>query len=399
MSLRPSKSQLFAASAILLCWGIVGPIAPAFGQASTPTVQELQRQLQQRDQAIAILRRRLDALEKRLEETERLARAKVETAQPIVVEPRPSPAPAAVSPAPPSPGPRPPGQVEVDPLAAERALERALVRTGALLLSPGLVEVEPSLLYQRTDRAHPVLFFGGGGAIVGVGDRRVERDLLQAELTVKVGLPFESQFELSLPYNIVDQALVDRQALTPVGARYGHGAGLGDVKLAFAKTLVQENGWIPDLVGRVSWDTATGERADNRVGLPAGFHEVQAQLVAIKRNDPLAFLLSGSYQYAFENDDIKPGRQIGLTFGTVLATSPSTSLRATFETTFGTPLEINGRELKGSEITAATLNLGASIVLAPRILFDIVGSLGLTDDAPDYAIKLSLPIRFDTPFF
>lgn len=96
---------------------------------------------------------------------------------------------------------------------------------------------------------------------------------------------------------------------------------------------------------------------------------------------------------------MKPGHQLGLTFGTILATSPSTSLRASFETVFGTRAEIEGRELKGPDFTAASLNLGAAIVLAPRILFDIVGTIGLTDEAADYAIKVSLPIRFDTPLF
>jgi len=376
--------------------------AEAVAQTTAPTAEELQRQLRQRDQAIAVLRRRLDALEKRLAETEKLAKGAVQMGEPSppAVGPAPSPAPAPRQPAPPvAERPAAPGQFEVDPLAAERALERVLVRTGALLLGPGQVELEPSFTYQRNESSGPVLFFDGGGAIVGVGDRNVRRDLWQPALGLRFGLPFDSQIEFSIPYNYVDQATIDEQGQFPVGGRYAGGGALGDLELAFAKTLLREDGWIPDVVGRLSWDTATGETRDGGVALPAGFHEVQAQLVAIKRNDPLVFLVSGSYQYAFENDDVKPGQQLGLTFGTILATSPSTSLRASFETVFGTRAEIEGRELKGSDFTAASLNLGAAIVLAPRILFDIVGTIGLTDEAADYAIKVSLPIRFDTPLF
>lgn len=376
--------------------------AEAVAQPTAPTAEDLQRQLRQRDQAIAVLRRRLDALEKRLAETEKLAKGAVQMGEPgpPVAGPAPSPAPAPRPPAPTvAERPAAPGQFEVDPLAAERALERVLVRTGALLLGPGQVELEPSFTYQRNESSGPVLFFDGGGAIVGVGDRKVRRDLWRPELGLRFGLPFDSQIEFSIPYNYVDQATIDEQGQFPVGGRYGGGGALGDLELAFAKTLLREDGWIPDVVGRLSWDTATGETRDRGVALPAGFHEVQAQLVAIKRNDPLVFLVSGSYQYAFENDDVKPGQQLGLTFGTILATSPSTSLRASFETVFGTRAEIDGRELKGSDFTAASLNLGAAIVLAPRILFDIVGTIGLTDEAADYAIKVSLPIRFDTPLF
>lgn len=384
---------------------LAGEPGRAVAQTSAPTAEELQRQLRQRDQAIAVLRRRLDALEKRLAETEKLARGAVQMGetQPVAT-PAPAPAPpVAPAPQPPAPAvaerPRAPGQVEVDLLAAERALERVLVRTGALLLAPGQAELEPSFTYQYNESSGPVLFLDGAGNIVGVGNRKLRRELWQPELGLRVGLPFDSQIEFSIPYNYVDQALIDEEGQVPVGGRYDRGGAIGDLNIAFAKTLLREDGWVPDLIGRLSWDTATGETRDGGVSLPAGFHEVQAQLVAIKRNDPLVFLLSGSYQYAFENDDVKPGQQLGLTFGSILATSPSTSLRASFETVFGTRAEVNGQELKGSDFTAASLNLGASIVLAPRILFDIVGTIGVTEDAADYAVKVSVPIRFDTPIF
>jgi hypothetical protein len=33
------------------------------------------------------------------------------------------------------------------------------------------------------------------------------------------------------------------------------------------------------------------------------------------------------------------------------------------------------------------------------VLLSITGGVGLTDDAPDYFVVLSLPVRFDTPTF
>ncbi|MCS7267841.1 MAG: hypothetical protein NZ704_07255 [Geminicoccaceae bacterium] len=289
--------------------------------------------------------------------------------------------------------------VRADPSAAERALERVLVRTGALLLEPGQAEVEPALSWQRAENDGPVFFLGPGGAVVGVGKQKLERDLFQAELGFRLGLPFESQLELGIAYNLADQKLVEEQGLAPVGARSDRGAAPGDLSLGVAKTVLREDGWIPDLIARLTWDTATGEREDDGVELPAGFHELRGELVALKRSDPLVFVASISYQYSFERNDFKPGQQFGFSLGTVLATSPSTSLRASFQTTFGDEVEVDGDSVPGSDFTAASLNLGASIVLAPRILFDIVGTIGLTDEAPDYAIKVSLPIRFDTPLF
>jgi hypothetical protein len=385
---------LLVTSAVLLVCG-VGPV-PAAAQEAAPSAAELQRQLRQRDQAIAVLRRRLDALEKRLAETEKLAKGAVQMGEPGP----PVVAPAPRQPAPPvAERPAAPGQFEVDPLAAERALERVLVRTGALLLEPGQLEVEPSLRWQRSESDGPIFFLGPGGVVTGVGAQRVRRDLFQAELGLRLGLPFDSQVELSLPYNYVDQDVVREQGLNPVGKRSASGNALGDISIGVAKTLLREEGWIPDLIGRLTWDTSSGERTDGGVFLPGGFDDLQVELVALKRSDPLVFVVGGTYQYSFENSDVKPGQRVGLSFGTILATSPSTSLRAIFETTWGGETEIGGDKLDGSDFVSASLNLGASIVLAPRLLFDVKGTIGLTDDAPDFGITVSLPIRFDTPLF
>lgn len=383
--------------------------APAEAQESTPSAAELQRQLRQRDQAIAVLRRRLDALEKRLAETEKLAKGAVQMspAPSTVAEPAPTPAAAPTGPAtgraptPPAVAERPaaPGQFTVDPLAAERALERVLVAAGALLLEPGQLEVDPSFSWQRAQSDGPIFFLDAGGNVVGVGAQKVRRDLYQAELAFRLGLPFDSQIEFSVPYNYVDQDVVSEQGRVPVAKRSASGNALGDISIGVAKTLLREEGWVPDLIGRLTWNTSSGEREDGGVGLPSGYDDLEVQLIALKRNDPLVFLVSGSYQYSFENGDVKPGQQFGLNFGTILATSPSTSLRAVFETTWGSETEIGGDKLKGSDFVSASLNLGASIVLAPRILFDVQGSLGLTDEASDFGIKVSLPIRFDTPLF
>ena len=40
------------------------------------------------------------------------------------------------------------------------------------------------------------------------------------------------------------------------------------------------------------------------------------------------------------------------------------------------------------------LLLGASSVINRQTLLLVTGAIGLTDDAPDYGISISLPIRF-----
>jgi len=44
-----------------------------------------------------------------------------------------------------------------------------------------------------------------------------------------------------------------------------------------------------------------------------------------------------------------------------------------------------------------TLDLGASTILGRGVLVHVTASVGLTDDAPDYAVRIALPIRFGLP--
>ena len=404
---RPMGRSMGRAS--LLALGVASTLATSEVMAQAVTSPEVQALLKQRDDAILKLTRRLEQLERRLAAAERARKSESAAAeppkaaaQPLATAPVPAPAPAPTPPAPTATAaaePKPePGSVAVDPLSAERALERTLVETGALLLEPGQAEAQVSMLYQRTDATSSALQIDGGGAAVGTVDQRLERDRFTAEAEFRIGLPFDSQLELSLPYNYVNQGVSNTASLSPINSSSRSGSAFGDLSLGAAKTLWRQNEWLPDVVARLTWDTNSGQKEDSSVALPSGYNEVRGELAAIRRVDPLAFVMSASYQYAFEDDDVKFGDQYGLTVGAILAASPSTSLRTQFETTFGQDIEVDGSRLQGSDFVAASLSLGASMLIVPRVLFDLTGSLGLTDEASDFSLRASLSYRFDTPF-
>jgi hypothetical protein len=179
------------------------------------------------------------------------------------------------------------------------------------------------------------------------------------------------------------------------------GVGFGDLRIGAAKGLLRERGWRPDLIARVSWNSDTGE-TDDGITLGSGFHELTGSLAAIKRQDPLVFVGTVSYSESFEDEvgdvDIDPGSEIGFSLGTVLAASPETSLRFFLAQSFAGEVEVDGEEVDGSDQVSTSLIIGASSVLAPRVLLDITAGVGLTEDAPDYSVTVSLPIRFDLPF-
>lgn len=294
--------------------------------------------------------------------------------------------------------PRPaPGAVEVDEQAAERALERTLVAGGALLLPAGQAEIEPSFSYARRESdLSPALVDTGGGDLA-LTNPNVERDELTPALGLRVGLPWDSQIELSLPYNFVQQDEVIETGGGGRVTRDGWGSGLGDLRVGLAKTVLREGVVRPDLIARVTYDTGTGERDDNDIALDGGFSAVTGQLVALKRQDPLAFVASGFFQKTFDDNNVNPGDQYGFSLGTFLAASPATSLRFQLQTTFIDDVERDGRTISNSDRNEALLVVGASSILGRGVLLDVAGGVGLTDDAPDYFITLSLPIRFDLP--
>jgi hypothetical protein len=284
-----------------------------------------------------------------------------------------------------------------DPAIVERALERTLTQAGALLLPFGQAEIEPGLSYTRRETSSPVFVTNGDAGVVFIGEDRVERDEVRATLDLRAGLPFDSQIELTLPYNYVDQTVETMVGGVAGNAADGDGGALGNPRIGVAKTLVREAGWRPDVVARAYWDTKLGKSDDDGVTLTGNFNEIGFNMSATKRQDPLAFVGGIGYATVFENNNVEPGDTLSLTAAAVLAASPSTSLRLAFTQQFSDDVKVDGEKLDGSDSSSGVLTIGASSILGPRALVDLALDVGLSDDAPDYAVRLAVPVRFDVP--
>jgi len=117
-------------------------------------------------------------------------------------------------------------------------------------------------------------------------------------------------------------------------------------------------------------------------------------LTAIKRQDPLTFIGGLAYQYAFEKHSIEPGSVFSTNFGSLVALNPETSMRFIFSALFQSETRQAGRKLDGSDRTIASFVAGSSSLLARGVLLNLSVGIGLTDDADDFSIALSLPVRF-----
>jgi hypothetical protein len=348
----------------------------------------------------------IDDLLRRMAELERRQVATAAELPPS--NPVPAPRPAVEAPAPPTPPraaesavagvtpPLAPGQFEVDEAAVATALQRALVQQGALLLPPGTVQVQPSLSYIRQEEDTSTFFTQGNRRVATAEQSEGRLDNIGAGLALLLGLPFDSQLSLSVPYQYQDTSTVTQVGSAEAREESGNASGFGDLSINFTKGLLRERGWRPDLFAGLTWDTDTGQ-TDSGVPLGSGFDEVTANITAVKSQDPLAFVGSLSYTYPFENNGSQPGDIVGLSFSTILAASPETSLRFSLDQNFIDNAEVDGRGEPGSDEVSSLLSIGVSSILTAQTFLDAQFGIGLTESAPDYTVNIAIPIRFNLP--
>jgi hypothetical protein len=396
----------------------------AHAQTSEPTIEQLQKEVRQRDAIIESLVRRVEKLERQVGTsasatanpaagaTRSAARSQAGArppAPPVATLGPAEPAPAAAglktspsSPAsaagatqqaadtnppatnPPATNSPAPGQFEVNPEAAERALERTLVATGNLLVPKGFGEIEPLFSYTRRENPTQVLF-------------DVNRNELSWALDMRFGLPWESQFEISLPYNLVQQQVTDIAVAPPQQVSNKWGNSFGDLTVGLAKTFVHQSGWIPDLLGRVTYEIPTGPENSNQVPLTSRRSLLAFSLTAVKRQDPLVFVATGGYTKSYQTGQMNLGDQVNFLTGVFLASSPETSLRAVLQNNFVQDVRLNDITFRGSDTVQSILTFGASSILGRGILIDLQAGIGLTTAAPKYTVILSGTYRFGVP--
>jgi hypothetical protein len=385
----------------------------ARARTTKPTIEQLQKEIRQRDEIIRNLVRRVENLERQagtgdsvnarpvgasmrsVGKSTATARppAKTEVAALEPEEPTSTPTsartPSASSTGAPQQAarsnPPAPGQFGVSDEDAERALERTLVATGNLLVPSGFAEVEPLFGYTRRELPTQVLF-------------NLNRNEFNWALDMRFGLPWESQFEIAAPYNLVQQQVTDITVAPPQQASNRWGNSFGDMTVGLAKTLVHESGWVPDLLGRVTYEIPTGPENSNQVPLPSRRNNLAFSLTGTKRQDPLVFVATGGYTKAFQTGGLNPGDQINFQTGAFLGTSPETTLRGVLQENFLQNIRVNDVTLRGSDTVQSTLNFGASSILGRNWLVDLQVGLGLTTAAPKYSVILSSTYRFGMPW-
>jgi hypothetical protein len=356
---------------VLALLGGLAVATPALAQELTRA--DLEAALRQRDQEISALEKRIAALEGE----------RAEVAAPVQALPASAETASAA-------------QTGEDETALE-ALTRGLVQRGALVLPKWSLEVAPSLSYAHSQTQGLVLVETPEG-ISTVSDQRQRDDTGEARLAVRLGLPWRSQIEVRLPFDWKrqDSALGDGTNV------FNSEKNVGDVEVELSHQFLTEKGWRPDLVGALSWRFPTGQDPFRvpvaNLASGGGVNTFTGRVTALKSFDPLVVFSTLAYSSNLSHQEsfgtVQPGNVLDWQMGAILAVNPGTSLSFAFVQDFKGHTRVAGVPIAGSDGVAAVAQIGLDQVLNSRALLDVTVGLGVTRDAPDYQVMVSVPIRF-----
>lgn len=359
------------------------------------TERELRQALEAQRRLIQQLMLRVEALEQSIDAAEGRAMEAESPAAASDVDPEARPVDPAAS-----------GQPEISQPEQERlvrsAFERTLIERRGLLLPPGTVDVEPSLTYTHTSAENIVIDGFTILPVLVVGDivsETVRRETVQGALTTRVGLPWDAQLDLRVPW--VHQR---RRTVTADNDETDDSLnGLGDITIGVSRQLTHSDGVWPDFLGNLRWKTRTGDGPfdvsdDTALATGTGYDSVTASLTGVKVVDPVVYFGSASYSYNVARDEeigrFDPGDSVGFSLGMALALNLSTSLSFAYDQQFTEESELDGEDIVGSYQTSGVFSVGAAHTVSDEMTVDLSIGIGVTTDAPDVQIGIAVPLRW-----
>ena len=290
--------------------------------------------------------------------------------------------------------------------------------------------IEPSLTYTHSDRNQLTLsgFLALDAIFLGnISVDSISRDSLRPELALRYDVTDRLQLEGVLPY-VYRRSEFESTGQTGTDSTIQESVssdGIGDVRLSLFYRLLNETAEQPDVVLNLGVTAPTGEdpfgvptetRNGGRLEFPSelptgnGVWAVSFGASFLKTLDPAIVFASLGAEVTLEEDfddisadpgdqpgDVDLGDTVRFGFGTAFAVNQRLSLSLSLDQSFTTESEqqLDGgpaTDVVGSDATASVLNVGGTLSLdADRSLTTNVG-FGLTEDAPDVSVRVSMPI-------
>ncbi len=296
---------------------------------------------------------------------------------------------------------------------AERAI---LERQGGVLVPAGQLVVEPS--FQYTNSSRDLLDLSGvqflEAILIGrVSVESLDRDVFSPAVDLRYGLHRRFEFEVNIPYAWrTDRFASDIGDEQRQDLDYISGNGIGDVQFGLFSQLLFQNRWWPDTVLNLQVKAPTGkdpfEVGDNELPLGLGTWGLSGGLTFVRTLDPAVVFGSIRYLWDIKNDfgngvgTIDYGDSVEYSVGLAMALNERLALTMSLQhsLTDFTRQEANGERSRivGSDLNVARLFLGGSYRMSPMTTVNLNVGLGITEDAPDFQIELSVPLRLPYEF-
>lgn len=320
----------------------------------------------------------------------------------------------------------PVGQPPPQQLRPELA-DVALASQGGVLTPKGVFSFEPSLQYQYLSNNQYIvegLNIVPGITIGSENVRSLVDRMFTATLGGRLGITDRLEVEAEIPY-VYRNDDVTLAGLAPNGTVFENntsGAGLGDIQFGAHYQLNSgTNGW-PYFVANMLVKSNTGVGPFDvpinvKTGLPTtlptgtGFWALEPSLTMIYPSDPVVFFFNVRDIYQPGSSEtlqpsapafittptrvmISPGDGVGASIGMGFGINDRASFSLAYENTLFLPTTENGKVLPGSTFDVGDLDLGFNYVVSPRISINLGIQVGATHAAPNSAILLRIPIKF-----
>lgn len=303
----------------------------------------------------------------------------------------------------------------------------SIASQGGVLTPKGVFSFEPTYQYQYASN-NQILIEGltivPGITIGSTSVRQLVDRMHTFTLGGRLGVTDRFELELEVPYvyRADDTTLQPLTASGTVTQHSASGHDLGDIQFGGHYQINDGTGGWPYFVANLLVKSTTGKSpfdvpVDFNSGIPTqlptgtGFWAIQPSVTAIYPSDPVVFF--GNLKYIYNVGDtvtiqptangfatptsanIKPGDGIGAAFGMGFGINDKASFSLAYEQTYLMSTSQNGASIPGSSFDIGDFDLGFSYQLSQRTSVNLGIQIGATKAAPDAAIILRVPIKFD----
>jgi hypothetical protein len=323
------------------------------------------------------------------------------------------------------------------------------VELGGVLLQREQLVIEPTVGYSIATNTRLIVSGFSVLPLIVLGDLESEKVTTQTFIPsfgFRYGLARGWQLDFRLPYLL--QSVTRLRVSTETAGQVEENSetfGVGDISFGLSYQFLYERGWYPDMVLRLGATAPTGRSQfdifrniaasgplgsvgdflsrlnDEGTALGTGRWFIDASISAVKAMDPAILFGTIGYSYAPPTTEtliritanpvgdgislipepvqagLGPVNQISQSLGMAIALNNRVSMNFSFSNLVRFATKVDGQKIPDSNIHVTTLNLGFIMAMTPQTTTNITGSVGLTPDAPDFAVTLTFPMSVSHP--